>query len=188
MEMVDGDGKVGLGSSVCLLVRAGACFVFGFNGHLLAWVFADAIVARCHGGPWASNRDAAPWLMAGSASVLGPWGPLARPAQEHKGPASAAPSVPHHTRFSFAPTHPLHFSVALRRLGGAVGSFAAAPGQAQEKEYEDLVEERKDGDGGRRWKSWAWLVCLLACPRRRLFCIWLQWALVGLGFRRRDSC
>jgi hypothetical protein len=22
----------------CLLVRAGACFVFGSNGHLLAWV------------------------------------------------------------------------------------------------------------------------------------------------------
>jgi hypothetical protein len=33
---------------------------------------------------------------------VGPWGPLARPAQEHKGPANAAPSVPHHTRFSFA--------------------------------------------------------------------------------------
>jgi hypothetical protein len=31
--------------SCALLVRAGACFVFGFNGHLLAWV-ADAIVAR----------------------------------------------------------------------------------------------------------------------------------------------
>jgi hypothetical protein len=91
----------------------------------------------CHGEPWASNRDAAPWLVAGSASVPGLWGPLARPVQEHKGPANAAPSVPHHTRFSFAPTHPLHFSVALRRLGGAVGSFAAAPGQTQEEEHED---------------------------------------------------
>jgi hypothetical protein len=30
--------------SCALPVRAGACFVFGFNGHLLAWV-ADAIVA-----------------------------------------------------------------------------------------------------------------------------------------------
>jgi hypothetical protein len=49
----------------CLVVlRAGACFVFGFNVHLLAWV-ADAIVARCHGEPWASNRDAAPWWVAG---------------------------------------------------------------------------------------------------------------------------
>jgi hypothetical protein len=57
---------------------------------------------KCHGGPWASNRDAAPWLVAGSASVPDLWGPLARPAQEHKSPASAAPSVPHHTRFSFA--------------------------------------------------------------------------------------
>jgi hypothetical protein len=26
------------------------------------------------------------------------------------------------------------------------------------------------------------LVCLSACPRRRLLCIWFQWALVGLGF------
>jgi hypothetical protein len=32
--------------SCALLARAGACFVFGFNGHLLAWV-ADAIVASC---------------------------------------------------------------------------------------------------------------------------------------------
>jgi hypothetical protein len=32
------------------------------------------------------------------------------------------------------------------------------------------------------------LVCLVVLPRRRLFCIWLQWALVGLGFCRRDSC
>jgi hypothetical protein len=30
--------------SCALVVRAGACFVFGFNEHLLAWV-ADAIVA-----------------------------------------------------------------------------------------------------------------------------------------------
>jgi hypothetical protein len=30
--------------SYALVVRAGACFVFGFNEHLLAWV-ADAIVA-----------------------------------------------------------------------------------------------------------------------------------------------
>jgi hypothetical protein len=26
------------------------------------------------------------------------------------------------------------------------------------------------------------LVCLSACPRRRLLCIWFQWALFGLGF------
>jgi hypothetical protein len=31
--------------SCALVVRASACFVFGFNEHLLAWV-ADAIVAR----------------------------------------------------------------------------------------------------------------------------------------------
>jgi hypothetical protein len=115
----------------------------------------------CHGGPWASNGDAAPWLVAGSASVPGLWGPLARPAQEHKGPASAAPSVPHHTRFSFAPTHPLHFSVAPRRLGGAVGSFAAAPGQTQEED-EDRVEER---GWRRRMEMEDGVELCLSCPR-----------------------
>jgi hypothetical protein len=92
--------------------------------------------------------------------------PLARPALELKGPASPLPSVPHHTRFSFAPTHPLHVSVALRRLGGAVGSCAAAPGQTQE-EYEDRVEER-----GWRTEMGKVVLCLFACPRRRLLCIW----------------
>jgi hypothetical protein len=42
--------------------------------------------------------------------------------------------------------------------------------------------EWRNGDGGRRWECWALLVCLLACPRRRLLCIWFQWASVGLGF------
>jgi hypothetical protein len=41
----------------------------------------------------------------------------------------------------FALTHPLHFPVAPRRLGGAVSSFAAVPEQTLE-EYEDRVEER----------------------------------------------
>jgi hypothetical protein len=70
-------------------------------------------------------------------------GSARRPAQELKGPANAAPfcSSPH-TVLVFASTHPLHFSVAPRRLGRAVGSFAAAPGQTLEKEYEDGVEER----------------------------------------------
>jgi hypothetical protein len=158
------------------------CFSCEFRTPILSYM-----IKICHGEPWASNRDAAPWWFAGRRRWLAP---LARPAQELKGPATPLPSVPHHTRFSFAPTHPLHFSVAPRRLGGAVGSFAAAPGQTQEEEYEDRVEERGwRGDGWRRRTEMgkvvlclSALICLFACPRRRLFCIWLQWALVGLGF------
>jgi hypothetical protein len=84
--------------------------------------------------------------------------PPARVAQELKGPANAAPFCSTHGS-RFAPTHPLHFSVAPRRLGGAVGSFAAAPAQTQEKEYEDRVEEW-------RWRTEMGklgFACLFAC-------------------------
>jgi hypothetical protein len=43
MEMEDGDGEKLC--FACLLVRAGARFVFGSNGLFVGLVFADAIVA-----------------------------------------------------------------------------------------------------------------------------------------------
>jgi hypothetical protein len=52
LEMEDGVELVRACLFSCaLVVRAGACFVFGFNGHLLAWV-ADAIVARARQRLW----------------------------------------------------------------------------------------------------------------------------------------
>jgi hypothetical protein len=79
----------------------------------------------------------------------------------------------------------LNSSTGLGCLGGAVGSFIAAPGQTQEEGYEDRVEERggrgnmEIGDG--YGKSCALLVhaCSFVCPRRRLLCILFQWAFVG---------
>jgi hypothetical protein len=46
-----------------------------------------------------------------------------------------------------------------------------------------MERERKDGDGGRKVVlGLSALVCLFACPCRRLLCIWFQWALIGLRF------
>jgi hypothetical protein len=117
--------------------------------------------------------------------------PPVRPAQEHKRwPAPLLTFLTTHGS-RFAPTHPLNFSVDPRRLRGAVGSFAAAPGQTQEEEYQDRVEnEDGEGEEGWRWRTemgkvvrcLSALICLFACTRRRLLCIWFQWAFVGLRF------
>jgi hypothetical protein len=96
----------------------------------------------------------------------------------------------------FALTHPLHFPVAPRRLGGAVRSFAAVPEQTLE-ESEDRVEERgwrgrgrmemEDGDG----KPCASPVraCLLVCLSAPAFALYLvSMGICWLRGCRRDSC
>jgi hypothetical protein len=65
-------------------------------------------------------------VVAGRLGV-GPWGPLARPAQEHKGPANAAPSVPHHTRFSFACSPLTRFRFKFQSAPAAHLAPAIAP-------------------------------------------------------------
>ncbi|KAA8914031.1 hypothetical protein FN846DRAFT_886169 [Sphaerosporella brunnea] len=95
---------------------------------------------KCHGKPWASNRDDAAWVAAGRR-VDPRLRSLGRRRSGQRRPLLCLTT--HGFRVS-PPPQPLHFSVAPRRLGGAVGSFAAALRQTQEKEDED---GKKDGDG-----------------------------------------
>jgi hypothetical protein len=90
----------------------------------------------------------------------------------------------------FALTHPLHFPVAPRRLGGAIRSSLPYPSKHWRSMGSSggtrMERERKDGDGGRRWET----LCF-ACPR--LFACLLVRAGVSMGICwfgvcRRDSC
>jgi hypothetical protein len=128
-RMEDGDGGRRWGKScallvclfACLLGHAGARFVFGFN--LVGLGFASAIVARCHGEPWASNRDAAPWWWAAGRRRAG-FGPRGlgwfRPPGQRRNlriRPTPLPSVPHHTRLSFRSHPPAPFLSSSSETG-----------------------------------------------------------------------